>query len=344
MPHLTADELRVSTTAIFRAAGARKEDAALVADSLVDSELTGHESHGLIRVTEYLRHIREGAIVPDARPDMVGEMGATLVVDGNWSFGQVAATQATEWLIERSLEHGTGAVALRRCGHVGRAGVYPELAAGAGLVALAFVNGGGSQPRLAPYGGRSALFGTNPLAAAVPLPDAAPVVIDFSTAAVASGKIRVLRDRGESLPEGWILDSDGRPSTDPEDYYAGGALLPAAAHKGYGLCLLVELLAGCLTGAGSLAVPESGYRLGNGMFMQAFAIDAFMPAEQFAALARGLADAVHKTPPAAGHEEVLLPGEPEQRTAGRRAREGLEIAESTWRGIVSAAGELGISV
>jgi LDH2 family malate/lactate/ureidoglycolate dehydrogenase len=343
MRRLTADELRATTAAIFRAVGTEDEEASIVADSLVDAELCGHQSHGLIRVSEYLRFIREGAIVPQAQPQLIDDGGTTIVVDGNWGFGQVVARHATQWLIERTLKHGVGAVAIRRCAHVGRAGVYPELAAERGLVALAFVNGGGAEPRLAPYCGRTAVFGTNPVAAAVPLPGSDPVVMDFSTAAVASGKIRVLRDRGEPLPEGWILDSEGRPSTNPEDYYSGGMLLPAAGHKGYGLCLLVELLAGCLTGAGSLAVPDSGYRVGNGMFMQAFDVRAFMPLERFAALAGALADTVHATPPAAGCDEVLLPGEPEQRNARIGAADGVEIADSTWQSIAAVAAELGVS-
>jgi hydroxycarboxylate dehydrogenase B len=344
MPRLTADELQQTAAATFRAVGARDDDASLVAASLVDAELCGHESHGLIRVPEYLRHIHEGAIDPAAQPELAEDRGATIVVDGRWGFGQVVARQATEWLIERTLEHGVGAATVRRCAHVGRAGVYPEMAAERGLVAFAFVNGGGEQPRLAPYGGRRAVFGTNPFAAAVPLPGSPPVVIDFSTAAVASGKIRVLRDRGAPLPEGWILDADGRPSTSAEDYYAGGMLVPAAAHKGYGLCLLVELLAGCLTAAGSPAVPESGYRVGNGMFLQAVDVGAFMPVEQFAALARGLADAVRATPPAEGFDEVMLPGEPELRSARHASAGGVVVAESTWQRVVSAAEELGVSV
>ena len=214
------------------------------------------------------------------------------------------------------------------CAHVGRAGAYPELAAEQGLVALAFVSGGGTQPRVAPYGGRRPVFGTNPLAAAVPLPGSPPVVIDFSTAAVASGKIRVLRDRGEALPEGWILDAEGRPSTSAADYYDGGMLLPAAAHKGYGLCLLVELLAACLTGAGSVGVPDSGYRLGNGMFLQAFDVGAFMPLEEFAARAGALTDMVRATPPAEGYDAVLLPGDPERQTAGRA---GVRTASTSQR-------------
>jgi LDH2 family malate/lactate/ureidoglycolate dehydrogenase len=344
VPRLTADELQDATTAVFRAAGAHDEDAATVAAALVDAELCDHPSHGLIRVSEYLRHIREGAVVPDAQPEIVEDRGATLVVDGHWGFGQVVATRATEWLIERTREHGSGAVAIRRCAHVGRAGAYPEMAAERGLVALAFVSGGGTQPRLAPHGGRRPVFGTNPLAAAVPLPGSPPVVIDFSTAAVASGKIRVLRDRGEALPEGWIIDGEGRPSTSPADYYAGGMLLPAAAHKGYGLCLLVELLAACLTGTGSVGVPDSGYRLGNGMFLQAFDVGAFMSLEEFATRAGALTDTVRATSPAEGYDAVLLPGDPERQTAARRAQDGIEVSASTWETIVSEAAGLGVAL
>lgn len=344
MPRRTAEQLTETTAAIFRAVGAGEQDAATVATSLVGAELRGHESHGLIRVSEYLGQIREGTIDPAAQPEIVHDGGTTIVVDGHWGFGPVVAERATAWLIERTLEHGSGACAIRSCAHVGRAGAYPELAAGHGLVALAFVNGGGKQPRLAPHGGRKAVFGTNPIAAAVPLPGSPPVVVDFSTAAVASGKIRVLRDRGEPLPEGWIVDADGRPSTSAEDYYEGGMLVPAAAHKGYGLALLVELLAGCLTGAGSPALPDSGYRVGNGMFMQAFNIAAFMPADEYARLSGALVQAVRLTPPAAGYDEVLLPGDPERRAAERGARDGIELADSTWNRIADAAAELGVAI
>ena len=344
MPRLRVDELLATVAAILRAAGAQPEAASLVADSLVEAELCGHPSHGLIRVPEYLGQIRDGAIHPAAQPEIVSDGGATIVVEGHWGFGQVVATSASGWLIERAREHGSAAVAVRHCGHVGRAGVYPELAAAQGLVAFAFVNGGGTKPRVAPHGGRRAVFGTNPIAAAVPLPGSDPVVIDFSTAAVASGKIRVLRDRGEPLPDGWILDADGRPSTSADDYYAGGMLLPAAAHKGYALCLLVELLAGCLTGAGSPGVPDSSYRVGNGLFLQAFDVQAFLPLESFTDAARALADVVHDTPPAAGHERVMLPGEPEQTVAAERAKNGVDVTPSTLANIASEAAALGVEL
>lgn len=234
-------------------------------------------------------------------------------------------------------------MAVRRCAHVGRAGAYPEQAAARGLVTFAFVNGGGAKPRVAPHGGRRAVFGTNPVAAAVPLPGSEPVVMDFSTAAVASGKIRVLHQRGEALPEGWIIDAEGHPSTRAEDYYAGGMLMPAAAHKGYALCLLVELLAGCLTGAGSPGVPGSSYEIGNGLFLQAFDVEAFMPLETFARAAGALADTVHDTPPAAGCERVLLPGEPERSLVAERARAGVDVPDSIWESVARAAADLGVT-
>jgi hydroxycarboxylate dehydrogenase B len=342
--HRTAEELRAATAAIFSAAGAGHDEAETVADGLVEAELAGHESHGLIRVSEYLRHIREGLVIPGAQPEIVHDGGGTLVVDGHWGFGHVVIRRTTEWLIERTRRHGVAAASVRHCAHVGRAGVYPEMAAQQGLVAFAFVNGGGAEPRVAPFGGRAAVFGTNPIAAAVPLPGSSPVVIDFSTATVASGKIRVLRDRGEPLPEGWILDADGAPSTDPADYYAGGTLRPMADHKGYALCLLVELLAGCLAGAGSVAVPDSGYRLGNGVFLQAIDVAAFMDADRFAGLAGSLAAVVRATPPAPGHERVLLPGDPERDAAQRRRTDGCDVAGSTWDRMTVAAGELGVTL
>lgn len=343
MPIAPADQLEARVASIFEAVGAAPADAGLVARSLVEAEMSGHESHGLTRVSEYVRHIRSGSIVPEARPEIVAEHGSLLLVDGHWGFGQVVATRATEWLIDRTREHGTAGVAIRNCGHVGRAGAYPEQAADAGLVAFAFVNGGGKEARLAPHGGSRPVFGTNPLAAAVPLADGPPIVIDFSTASVASGKIRVLRDRGEPLPKGWIVDRDGNPSSEPRDYYDGGMLLPAAAHKGYGLALLVEVLAGCLTGAGSVAVPGSGYRLGNGVFLQALDPRGIDPSGGFATAVGELAEVLRSTPPAPGTEAVLLPGDPERRSRERRATEGIPVADSVWETISGLAAEVGAS-
>ena len=319
--------------------GASNADAEAVAASLIESERAGHASHGLLRVTEYVRQIEAGVIAVDARPAVAEDHQTVAVVDGNGAFGQVVAGMAIELLIKRALEHGVAAVTVRNCGHVGRAGVYVERAALNGLFAMVFVNGGGVQPRVAPHGGARPVFGTNPVAAAFPVGGSDPLVVDFSTAVVASGKIRVFRDRGELLPDGWILDREGRASTDPRDYYDGGMLLPAAGHKGYGLSLLCEGLAGCLSGAGALVTDGSAYRVGNGMFMHAARLDFFTSEEAFAASTQKLADTVRATPPAPGVNRVMLPGDPERASIAMQG-DTVSVSESTWSAITELARRL----
>ena len=195
---------------------------------------------------------------------------------------------------------------------------------------------------VAPYGGGGRVLGTNPIAAAVPVAGRPPLVIDFATSAVAEGKLRLARQQGKAIPEGWILGPDGEPSTDPEDFYAGGVLLPMAGHKGSGLSLLVEFLGGILTGRGCPAFPD--FTPGNGVLFLALSVEAFRPLEAFQGEGAALCERVKATPPAAGFREVLLPGEPEWRTAERRRAEGIPVDEATWRQLVEAAMALAIPV
>jgi len=223
-------------------------------------------------------------------------------------------------------------------------GVYPAMASAHGMIGLTFVNGGGTKARVAPFGGAIPLFGTNPIAAAVPTDDGYPIVIDFSTAVVASGKIRVCRDKGEPMPEGWVLDRHGRPTRDPKDYYDGGMLMAAAGHKGYGLSLLVEILAGLMTGSGVLALPESGYEGGNGVLIVVLNVKAFVPAEVFTGQVSSLANIIKSSPASEGHREVFLPGEPERLTRKDRIANGIDLPEATWNSILGAAAELGVDL
>lgn len=341
---MSSPDLCEFTAKIFRAAGIPDSIAHLVADSLVEADLTGHDSHGIIRVLEYLKEIRNGRINPQAEPEIVHETATTLLVNGHWCFGQVVAGWTMERVIRKAAVHNLAAGSIYRCGHIGRAGAYPTMAATHGLISLAFVNGGGVQPRVAPFGGIRPVFGTNPLAAAVPVKGEVPIVIDFSTSVVASGKIRVARDRGQELPEGWILDREGRPTRNPQDYYDGGMLLPAAGHKGYALGLLVEVLGGLLTGAGTPVLPDSGYKVGNGVFFLALNIEAFRPLAEFTAQVNELGKAIKTNPPGMEDGEVLLPGEPEQRTKAHRLVEGIHIPDVTWQAIVEAARHLGVEL
>lgn len=344
MPTFQASYLQEIAAKIFRGVGADEASARQVAEALVEADLAGHDSHGVIRIVEYVREIRAGRLKPGNHWTIVRETATTLQVNGHWGFGTVIARAAMERLIGKAKEHHIAAASVSQCGHVGRLGTYPTMAAEHGLIALAFANGGGAEPRVAPHGGRRAVFGTNPIAAAVPVAGSAPIVIDFSTAVVASGKIRVAKDRGETLPDGWILDREGKPSNRPQDYYDGGMLLPAAGHKGYALCLLAEVLGGLLSGAGSPIVPESGYQVGNGVFFLALSVEALQPLEIFSDQVRKLVQVIKASPPQHGLNEVLVPGEPERRARTRRLADGIVLADETWSAIRQSAAPLGLAL
>lgn len=344
MPRIGSARLREITAEIFRAVGTPESVASVVAESLVDADLTGHDSHGVVRIVEYLDQIRAGHLDPQAKPEIVRETPTTLLVNGHRAFGYVTAQWTMGQLITKAAQNHVAAAGIYRCGHIGRVGTYAAMAAERGLLALAFVNGGGTKPRVAPFGGIRPVFGTNPLAGAVPVQGGAPIVFDFSTSVVASGKIRIARDKGEEIPQGWILNSEGHPSRQPKDYYDGGMLLPMAGHKGYALGLLVEVLGGILPGAGTPVLPDSGYGVGNGVFLFALNVEAFRPLSEFTRQVEDLIGVVKTTPPVDGVGEVFLPGEPEQRTRARKLEEGIDISEKTWQAIVQAGCELGVQI
>jgi len=346
MPTLDAAYLKKFAFDVFRAAGADESGAQIVSEMLVEANLTGHDSHGVIYITDYLKRIREGQLNPKAKPEIVRETATTLRVDGHWCFGHVVATWTMQQLIRKAKEHDIAAAAIFNCGHIGRVGLYPAMASEQGLIGLAFANGGGSKPRVAPFRGMRAMLGTNPLAFTVPVPGRPPLMMDFSTSIVASGKIRITQNKGEELPAGWILDREGQPSREPQDYYDGGMLLPAAGHKGYCLGTFVDIFGGLLSGAGTPTLPEGSYKLGNGVFLIAVNVEAFQPAEIFGADVLHLCDTLKATPPANnGHEGgVLVPGEPEQLTCARRLADGILIPDATWKKITDAAQSVGVSV
>lgn len=346
MPTLGAAYLKKVAFDAFRAAGADDSAARTVSELLVEANLTGHDSHGVIYIVDYLNRIRDGKLNPAARPEIVRETATTLRVDGHWGFGHVVATWTMQELIRKAKANDLAAAAIFNCGHIGRVGLYPAMASEQGLIGLAFANGGGSKPRVAPFGGMRAMLGTNPLAFTVPVPGRPPLMLDFSTSIVASGKIRIAENKGEDLPAGWILDRDGQPSCEPQDYYEGGMLLPAAGYKGYCLGTFVDIFGGLLTGAGTPTLPDGSYKLGNGVFFIAVNVEAFQPAEVFGADVLQLCDTLKATPPTNSGREgpVLMPGEPEQATKARRLVEGIVIPDATWKKISEAAQSVGVSV
>jgi len=311
-----------------------------VAAGLRDANLTGHDSHGLVRLPAYLQDARAGRIEPTARAELVRRRGATACVSARRGWGQPAARLAAQTATEIAGELGVGAVVLQDSPHVGRMADYVELIAANGHLGMTVTN---ARANVAPFGGRDRRLGTNPIAFAIPRPERRPpIVVDVATSVRAEGKVRVARAAGRKVPPGTLIDRDGRPSDEPEDYYAGGSLLPAEGHKGYGLAVAIEALGGILSGMGPAMIPD--YGAGNGVFVLALEIEAFISVERYMHQVEEMARALESAPTAPGVDQVLLPGEPELRTAVHRRRDGVPIAEATWREVRDLADELGVAL
>jgi LDH2 family malate/lactate/ureidoglycolate dehydrogenase len=325
-------------SAIFEALGAPADIAHQVSASLVDANLSGHDSHGVQRIPRYAAAIRRGTLVPAARPTLVHDAGPIASVSGHGGFGQLAARAATELAAVRAREYGIGAVAAIDCYHMGRMGEWAEVAAAQGMLGLNLL-GVCFGPSAAPFGGGRRALGTNPIAFAAPGEGGPSILGDFATTVVAEGKLGVARAKGAAVPPGTILDSEGRPSVDPNDFYAGGALLPAGGYKGTALALLAELLGCALTGADAHA-RDGGY---NGALFVCLAPDAFRPRAEFDRAADAVLEKVRSCPPGEDCDEVLLPGEPERRARQARASEGIALPDATAQAIDELARELGVA-
>jgi uncharacterized oxidoreductase len=329
MPTVSAEVLEDAVERILIGAGTPGPVARTVAGSLVLSNLKGLDSHGLVRVAQYVGEIEQGLTLPRATPTAEHAPGR-IHVDGGRCFGMVAAIEAARIAAAEAHAHGIALVTVANVRHVGRLGETVERAAAEGVVALAFCNANG---RVAPFGGRAPILGTNPIAYAIPTGTGRPIVADFSTAAAAEGRVRLMLQQSERVPPGWIIDAGGNPTDDPAALYEGGALLPAGGHKGYALGLLVEILGGVVAGAGCASLGDEP---GNGLVLIALypvpgGVDE-------------VADAVRAVPPAPGAERVLLPGDPEAATEERRRREGIPVPEATWDEFVAVGARYGVAV
>ena len=334
MPNASAEWLDGLARRLLTAAGTPADIAGDVAGSLVAANLRGVDSHGVMQLPWYLEEIGKGAIEPAARPTVERETPGSALVRGHKGFGIHALGRATEIAMEKARGHGAAAVGLVECSHTGRIGHFAEAAARRGFFAM--ILGGGAHriwSNVVPFGGTRPVMSTNPYAFALPGGRFGPIVVDFATSTASDGKIAVHRALGKPVPEGWILDKDGRPTTDPDDFFDGGMHLPAGGHKGYGLGLLAELIGDAL-----LATPPEFNWL-----VQVVDLGLFRDASDYAGTAEAYLEMVKKVPPAAGFDEVLLPGEPETRAAARRGAEGVPIPEPVWDQLRAAAAELGVA-
>jgi uncharacterized oxidoreductase len=347
MPTFSSGELETIGTALFDAVGSPHDQSQWVAETLVRSSLMGHDSHGVVRFTEYVNLVRKGLIHPGAAITIESETPAMAVLNAHLTWGQVAARHAMEMAIDKAAQNAVGVVVVRGCPHVGRLGEYVEMAAQQQMIGYAVVNSHGGGTTVAPWGGIDGRFSPNPIAFAAPSGEAWPVMMDITTSAVPEGKVRVARHRSQTLPPDCILDSEGNPATDPATFYGPpmGALLPLGGvmgHKGYTLAVMAEVLAGVLSEAGTSG--EESVTQGNGVFFQAINIRAFTSLESFQERVRKLVGYVKSSRRRAGVDEILFPGEPEYRMAQRRVREGIQVEDSIWAEIRAAAQELGVEV
>ena len=328
MPRVSPDTLQHFATRAFEAVGTSPDAARLVARHLVEANLSGHDSHGVMRVKQYLDHVASGHVQPAAVPTVERETSTTAVVDGQRGWGPVAARFAMDLAIDKATKHAIAAVCLRRSYHVGRVGVYPREAALKGLIGMAFCNVQGVA-RVAPWGSGDRRLTTNPIAIAVPA-DGEPILVDFATSTVAEGKVRLAKTNGKKVPLGWVVDGDGNFCTDPNAVYEKGALAPLGGdqgHKGYCLSVAMDLLGGILSGAGC-ALMTGNY--GNGLLLQAIDPAAFGDPADFLRRVAEYTKYLKSARPRADRDEILLPGEVEARQMAKRRREGLEIDAGVW--------------
>jgi uncharacterized oxidoreductase len=338
---IQAEALQQRVAAIFAAAGASAEDARQVAHSLVESNLVGHDSHGVIRVSWYMDSIRKGALNPQGQLRVVSEAPAAALVDCGWTFGQLAAAKGMEMAVARARRSGIGMIVLRHCWHAGRIGEFAVQAAEQGLMGMVFCNGSARGGLVAPFGGTRRALGANPIAWAIPGPQGRAIFLDMATSIVAQGKVAVAADKGELLPEGWLLDKEGRPSRNPQDQADGGALLPFGTYKGYALSVLIELVGGGLSGAGFCNAPD--YEWDQGTVLLAVDMAFFWPPAERESMVTDFIARLKATPRESGCDEILLPGEPEWRTRAQREREGIPLPEATWERLRVISTELGLA-
>jgi uncharacterized oxidoreductase len=344
MPTIPADRLRTLGAALLEANGVPPDEAATVARHVVNANLAGHDSHGVIMLPNYIERVRVGHIVPGAPFTIVQKSPTTTVIDGHWGFGYVVNERAMRLTIEKAAAQNIAAATVFRQGHVGRLASYPLMAAEAGMIGMAWADSGRSPKGVAPFGGREARLGTNPWAIAVPSDLEGPFCMDLATSAVAMGKIKLAEARGQPIPLGWVVDSEGELTTDPARI-AGGALLPLGGpgegYKGTALAAVGEIFCGILTGLG-FGVEPSG-RHNDGCFLIAIKVEAFRPLLEFRRDVAEFAHYLKATPPAKGSDGVLYPGEVEHRAAMQRGAEGIVIEDATWRKLGALAAEAGLA-
>lgn len=342
MPTIQHKLLRDLGSAMFETTGLPADQCQVAIDHLVDANLVGHDSHGVIRLPGYYQRLQDGTIQPVGNHKVVRETPSSIVIDANNSFGVVLAQHAMQWAVDRAQMHTFGAVAVHNSSHIGRLGDFPPLAAAQDCIGMVMLNGGSNF--VAPFGGTGRRLPPNPIAIGVPTPYG-PMVLDMTTSMAAWGKVAVFGARGQQVPEGWLVDSDGNPITDPADFVGkdGVAMLPmggTVGYKGYGLAMMIDALAGALTMAG--CSTEKG--AGDGYLIMAIKIESFIDPDEYKQETGALIDWVKSSPTMPGTDRIYYPGEIEAETRAQREVNGIYVEDATWHAILTAADQAGVAV
>ena len=343
----SADELQEVTRRIMSAAGASDANALEVAEHLVRADLSGVSTHGTWHIKGYIERIQEGQLVPAATPKLLSETPVSVQVSGGWTFGQVAAKFTTEKAIEKAKKSGMAAAALVQTCHIGRLGHYAEMAAEQNMIGMIFLGGQGTKhPSAVPYGGREkTLLHTNPLSMGFPgQGDDPAMMFDFATTCVAGVKLHDAQRLGKKLAPDTIVDKDGRASTDPNDFFDGGAHLAFGKHKGYAIMMAMDYFGRVLVGADAFVDEEHGhlYDRYSGTFIMVMKADLFQAIDAFTETAESYGEAIRACPPADGFDKVLMPGDMEREARKVRSRDGIPIDPDVWQTIVEAGEMVGI--
>jgi len=345
MKTLKPDSLKRVIADLFARAGCGDEEALVIADHLVEANLVGHDSHGVIRAPIYLQWMNDGKVFAGKSLQIVVDAGSLVVADACQGYGQWTGRQAVAIGVDKCREHGVAIVALKNAAHLGRIGTWAEIAASEGLVSLHFVNTTGLGMFVVPTGGRDARLSVNPVCVGIPIEDRDAIVLDIAAAASAEGKLKVARNKGVPVPDDTIVDANGNPTNDANDFYGPpggrpvGAILPFGGHKGYGLGLVAEILAGALTGGGC-SVPGKTLLEQGMLSIYVDPLKLQTDGSMFDEIRRYV-DFVKDSRPTATDGEILVPGEIENRNRAARSS-GLQLDDTTWGQIVEAAKSVGV--
>ncbi|MFH0897295.1 MAG: Ldh family oxidoreductase [Candidatus Bathyarchaeota archaeon] len=336
--NISVASLTTICTKILRAVGASDEESRLISSQLIEANLRGQEGHGVTSIPALVKSVKEGRMRFGVEVKMVMEAPSSAIIDGNGSSGHIVTNRAMKLAIEKAKKHTVSIVGVRNVRDIGILANYPVMALEDDMIGVILCN---SFPQVAPYGGRIRLLGTNAICIAIPSKSEQPIVLDMATSVIAARRLRSMYRAGErKIPEGLIIDSEGRPTTDLEDFFTGGALLPFGGYKGSGLSIVIELLAGVLTGTGcSLTDPHFQQ---NGVLISVLNVGSFLPIDEFKEKVDYAIRSLKSTPKAQGFKEIILPGELSYRSSMKMRKEGIDLDDETWLNLKSIEKELNL--